>query len=116
MCDQAASASCAVLLPAHPPPMPACIPLCCADTHLPTHLPTHKHLPTPKQKFEDSLADLQTSYVDLVLLHYPACWGGLCGKAQPEGTWQDRWGAMLSGVWVRVWTGTRRGVGACPCT
>ena len=44
------------------------------------------------QRFERSLQDLQTGYIDLLLLHYPACWGDLCGSKQPEGTWQDRCG------------------------
>ena len=42
--------------------------------------------------FSRSLKDLQTDYVDLLLLHYPECWGSLCaGSKKIEGTWQDRW-------------------------
>ena len=36
------------------------------------------------------LADLQTKYVDLMLLHYPECWPQLCGSFVPEGNWKDR--------------------------
>lgn len=42
------------------------------------------------QVFNEALQDLQTPYVDLMMLHYPECWGGLCGGAPVEGTWQDR--------------------------
>lgn len=41
-----------------------------------------------------SLVDLGVSYLDLVLLHYPECWGDLCGGATPEGTWQDAWSVL----------------------
>lgn len=45
------------------------------------------------QMFAKSLRELQTNYIDMMLLHYPECWGSLCSEAkQPEGTWQDRWG------------------------
>ena len=37
-----------------------------------------------------SLEDLGTTYLDMVLLHYPECWGDLCGGEEPEGTWKDR--------------------------
>ena len=40
-----------------------------------------------------TLRDLHTKYVDLVLLHYPECWGTLC-EGKPEGTWQDSWAAL----------------------
>ena len=38
------------------------------------------------------MADLQTKYIDLLLLHYPECWPQIC-TAAPEGTWRDRCGA-----------------------
>lgn len=41
-----------------------------------------------------SLKDLGTTYLDLVLLHYPECWGDLCAGAAPEGTWRDAWAAL----------------------
>ena len=37
-----------------------------------------------------SFNDLGTAYVDMVLLHYPECWGDLCGGKKPQGTWQER--------------------------
>jgi diketogulonate reductase-like aldo/keto reductase len=34
-------------------------------------------------------------YVDLFLLHYPACWPELCGAdVIPAGRWQDSWKAL----------------------
>ena len=43
-------------------------------------------------KFEQSLADLGTSYLDLFLLHYPRCWGSLCTEEEGQvGTWQGAW-------------------------
>ncbi|KAF5843839.1 NADP-dependent oxidoreductase domain-containing protein [Dunaliella salina] len=44
--------------------------------------------------FINSLMDLRTTYLDLVLLHYPYCWGNLCGSIQPEGNWRDAWKAL----------------------
>lgn len=42
-----------------------------------------------------SLKELRTTYLDLVLLHYPECWGALCaGAPAPEGTWRDAWRAL----------------------
>lgn len=38
--------------------------------------------------------DLNTSYVDLFLLHYPDCWGDLCGGDKPKGTFLDSWRAL----------------------
>jgi diketogulonate reductase-like aldo/keto reductase len=40
-----------------------------------------------------SLKNLQSSYIDLYLIHYPNCFGDLC-KTEPEGTWKDSWRAM----------------------
>jgi hypothetical protein len=42
---------------------------------------------------EASLKNLQTNYIDLFLIHYPACFGDLC-TTEPEGTWKDSWRAM----------------------
>lgn len=40
------------------------------------------------------MADLQTKYVDLLLLHYPECWPQIC-SGPPEGTWRDRCAVRL---------------------
>eukprot|EP00899_Mesostigma_viride_P020562 jgi/Mesvir1/28507/Mv06276-RA.1 len=47
------------------------------------------------------LKELRTSYLDLVLIHYPACWGDLCIN-RPAGTWQDSWRALEDLVDARV--------------
>ena len=39
-------------------------------------------------------ADLRSGYVDLFLLHYPECWGDLCGGVAPAGTFPDSWRAL----------------------
>ena len=44
--------------------------------------------------FPASLRHLRTSYVDAFLLHYPRCFGSLCGGVTPAGTWRDSWRAM----------------------
>ena len=43
---------------------------------------------------ESSLTNLGVDYLDLFLLHYPACWGTLCGEVEPQGTWRDSWRAL----------------------
>lgn len=43
---------------------------------------------------KQSLRNLRTSYIDVVMLHYPHCWGNLCGDKVPQGTWQDSWRAL----------------------
>jgi Aldo/keto reductase family len=45
-----------------------------------------------------SLKHLGTKYLDLMLLHYPECWGTLCEGTPPEGTWQDSWRAFEHAV------------------
>lgn len=60
--------------------------------------PLFPFLSSTKQMFSKSLKDLQTDYVDLLLLHYPECWGSLCSDTKKvEGTWQDRCGAGWAG-------------------
>ena len=46
--------------------------------------------------FPRSLASLGTSYLDAFLLHYPRCFGDLCGPTPAEGTWRDSWRALES--------------------
>ncbi|KAG8468194.1 hypothetical protein KFE25_013277 [Diacronema lutheri] len=42
-----------------------------------------------------SLAALRVRSIDLVMLHYPRCWGELCAGARaPEGDWRDAWRAL----------------------
>lgn len=46
-------------------------------------------------QFTKSLSSLAVEYVDLFLLHYPACWPELCGaETVPAGRWQDSWKAL----------------------
>ncbi len=41
---------------------------------------------------ETSLRNLQTDYIDLVLLHYSECWGNLCQRGEVvPGTWKEAW-------------------------
>lgn len=56
--------------------------------------PRHMGYEITKQRFEDSLRDLGTSYVDVFLLHYPWCFPAICGAKQPKGAWSDSWRAM----------------------
>jgi hypothetical protein len=56
----------------------------------------------PLQVFSEAVQDLQTDYLDLMLLHYPECWGDLCGGVKPEGTWQDRWACTACAWCVHV--------------
>ena len=45
-----------------------------------------------------TLKDLGTTYLDLMLLHYPECWGTLCKDVSPQGTWKDSWRAFEHAV------------------
>jgi len=56
--------------------------------------PRHLGFDATVARFEDSLADLRTEYLDLFLLHYPRCFAHLCDGHEPEGTWRDSWRAL----------------------
>lgn len=56
--------------------------------------PRHLGREATLRQFDQSLRDLNTDYLDLFLLHYPMCWGTLCGGKDPEGTWKDSWRAL----------------------
>lgn len=47
--------------------------------------------------FENSLTAFNTDYLDLVLLHYAACFGSLCAN-HPQGTWRESWRALEDAV------------------
>jgi diketogulonate reductase-like aldo/keto reductase len=49
-----------------------------------------------------SLRELRTEYLDLLLLHYPECWGTLCPGVTPEGTWRDSWRALEEAQRLRL--------------
>lgn len=51
-------------------------------------------LPQTRAAFEDSLVKLKTDYVDMVLLHAPGCWEGMCEPDLDRGTYQDAWRAL----------------------
>lgn len=44
-------------------------------------------------RFQDSLRNLRTDYLDLFLLHYPRCWGSLCSQSEAAATasWLTAW-------------------------
>lgn len=43
----------------------------------------------------ESLTNLQTTRIDLLIFHYAECWGTVCeGRATPEGSWQESWRAL----------------------
>ena len=44
--------------------------------------------------FPTSLKRLNTTYLDAFLLHYPRCFGNLCGPTPPQGSWKDSWRAL----------------------
>ncbi|KAL4451545.1 hypothetical protein ABPG75_007207 [Micractinium tetrahymenae] len=56
--------------------------------------PRHHGYWSMLEVFSEALQDLQTDYVDLMLLHYPECWPELCGDVKVEGTWRDSWAAL----------------------
>ena len=56
--------------------------------------PRHLGPTATPARLQHSLRELRTDYLDLLLLHYPECWGDLCGGVQPEGTWRDGWRAL----------------------
>lgn len=45
--------------------------------------------------FNQSLIELNTSYLDLFMLHYPSCVKGVVNcTLRPEQTWQNSWRAL----------------------
>mmetsp|Transcript_1888 Transcript_1888/g.5511 ORF Transcript_1888/g.5511 Transcript_1888/m.5511 type:complete len:403 (-) Transcript_1888:530-1738(-) len=60
--------------------------------------PRHHGTVSASRQLNQSLAAFKTEYLDLLLLHYPRCWGDLCGKVRPQGTWQDSWRALEQAV------------------
>ena len=44
--------------------------------------------------FNKSLSNLNTTYIDLFLLHYPECWKELCGNYNTNETFHDSWRAL----------------------
>ena len=55
--------------------------------------PRHLGYQQTLDAIQSSLTAFDTSYMDLVLLHYPECWGTLC-DSRPEGTWHESWRAL----------------------
>ena len=63
--------------------------------------PKHQGYRSVTAQIQQSLRDLGTDYLDLMLLHYASCWDGLAGCSKdvpPEGTWRDSWRALEDAV------------------
>lgn len=58
-------------------------------------LPINFGLTSTEISIKKALLNLQTDYIDLLLLHFPECWEGLCGNIKPEGTWKDAWKVLV---------------------
>ena len=56
--------------------------------------PRHLGYEQTAARVAHSLHELHTDRVDLLLLHYPSCWGDLCGGVAPAGTWRESWRAL----------------------
>lgn len=57
--------------------------------------PRHHGYRSTQRQVENALKVLRVTYLDLVLLHYPECWGSLCaGSPRPEGAWQSSYQAL----------------------
>lgn len=56
--------------------------------------PRHLGYDVTTARIRVSLRALDTHYLDLLLLHYPECWGNLCDGMQPAGTWKESWRAL----------------------
>lgn len=74
-----------------------------ASTHTYTcpylRTPTYPRAPRTHPQVERSLAAFGTSYLDLVLLHYPRCFSGVCTSAEiarteKDGGWPEAWRAL----------------------
>ena len=77
------------------PPAVGPLPASRAELFLETKLHPRDHgEKAALRAFPTSLRQLQTTYVDAFLLHYPSCFGDLCGPTPPEGTWRDSWRAL----------------------
>ena len=46
------------------------------------------------ERFTQTQANLETDYVDALLLHYTQCWGDMCKGATVEGDWKEAWRAF----------------------
>jgi len=60
--------------------------------------PRHLGFEATQRQVAVSLRELRTDYLDMLLLHYPECWGDLCGGVAPEGTWRESWRALEAAV------------------
>mmetsp|Transcript_37173 Transcript_37173/g.51588 ORF Transcript_37173/g.51588 Transcript_37173/m.51588 type:complete len:377 (-) Transcript_37173:232-1362(-) len=58
--------------------------------------PRHHGYKSTLDMFQKSLLKLGTSYIDLMLLHYPKCWGNLCQGSSDPGpeAWREAWRAL----------------------
>lgn len=56
--------------------------------------PRHLGYAPTAERIKHSLRDLRTTYLDLILLHYPECWGQLCEGQTPSGDWRHSWRAL----------------------
>lgn len=62
-----------------------------------TKIPGGLNATTAKANFDDGLAQLGLDYVDLLLVHYPASWSGVGGKAMRQEQWKAMEGFVKAG-------------------
>ena len=55
--------------------------------------PRHLGFEATARQVGVSLAELNTEYLDLLILHYPECWGDLCAGSPPHRGIGNRAGA-----------------------